>query len=539
MNLKYKYELEKILKSESINTVFQPIISLENGSVIGYEALSRGPEDSPLHLPENLFSTAEDCDRIWELELLCRVKAIERAKMIDKNKLLFINVDPKIFKDERFRKGFTRDFLKKHNMSPNLIIFEITEKTAIEDYKSFKIALNNYVNQGYKIAIDDMGTGYSGLKTLMETKPHYIKIDISFISGIDKDEFKQELVKNFVSLAHLTNMKIIAEGIETEKELLKLINLGVSAGQGYLLQRPYKNFLDISEDIKKKIIKYNNIRQNQLKSETSYIGNIVQKNLTFPSTASNKQVKRFLEFSGVTGVCIVKDNYPIGLIMQHNLDYILATQYGNSVFLKRPASLIMDSSPLIFDYYNTISNVSKIAMSRDSKRIYDYVIVTKENKYCGIVTIKNLLEYTVKFEKNNAKNLNPLTGLPGNKIINRTLNNILNCDSNFFLIYADLNNFKVIKMSKEYQNDGIKIKSYIKNFYVLTDDINSSQQQISNVINSITDSVGKCTDAAINILDNMNSIEHKNADISLDTVENANNAKKLIDIVDQFKVKIK
>ncbi|MBV4423919.1 EAL domain-containing protein [Clostridium tyrobutyricum] len=334
-------------------------------------------------------------------------------------------------------------------------------------------------------------------------------------------------------------MKIIAEGIETEKELLKLINLGVSTGQGYLLQRPYKKFLDISEDIKKKIIKYNNIRQNQLKSEISYIGNIVQKNPTFSLTASNKQVKKFFEFSSVTGVCIVKDNYPAGLIMQHNLDYILATQYGNSVFLKRPASLIMDSSPLIFDYYNTISNVSKIAMSRDSKRIYDYVIVTKENKYCGIVTIKNLLKYTVKFEKNNAKNLNPLTGLPGNKIINTTLNNILNCDSNFFLIYADLNNFKVIKMSKEYQNDGIKIKFYIKNFYVLTDDINSSQQQISNVINSITDSVGKCTDAAINILDNMNSIEHKNADISLDTVENANNAKKLIDIVDQFKVKIK
>ncbi|WP_217828394.1 CBS domain-containing protein [Clostridium tyrobutyricum] len=202
-----------------------------------------------------------------------------------------------------------------------------------------------------------------------------------------------------MSLAHFTNMKIIAEGIETEKELLKLINLGVSTGQGYLLQRPYKKFLDISEDIKKKIIKYNNIRQNQLKSEISYIGNIVQKNPTFSLTASNKQVKKFFEFSSVTGVCIVKDNYPAGLIMQHNLDYILATQYGNSVFLKRPASLIMDSSPLIFDYYNTISNVSKIAMSRDSKRIYDYVIVTKENKYCGIVTIKNLLEYTVKFEK--------------------------------------------------------------------------------------------------------------------------------------------
>ncbi|WP_279230671.1 EAL domain-containing protein [Clostridium autoethanogenum] len=103
-------ELEKILAEKSINTVFQPIVSLKNGFVIGYEALSRGPEGSPLYFPDKLFSTTEKYNKTWELEFLCRVKAIEKANSIDKNKLLFINVDPKIFRDERFKSGFTKDF---------------------------------------------------------------------------------------------------------------------------------------------------------------------------------------------------------------------------------------------------------------------------------------------------------------------------------------------------------------------------------------------------------------------------------------------
>ncbi|MCH3964071.1 MAG: GGDEF domain-containing protein [Clostridium sp.] len=450
MNLCDKYELEKILDNKSINTVFQPIVSLKDASIIGYEALSRGPKNSPLHSPEKLFSAAECFGRIWELELLCRLKAIEKANIIDKNKFLFINVDPKIFKDERFRSGFTKDFLKDNNMCPDSIIFEITEKTAIEDYKSFKTALDNYVNQGYKIAIDDMGTGYSGLKTLMETKPHYIKIDISFIKDIDKDAFKQELVKTFLSFANSTNMKVIAEGIETESELLKLISIGITAGQGYFLQRPSGTFLDISESVKEKIIKYNKIENN--KFDKNYVGNIVQRNPAFPLSATGRDMKKFFDSSGVTGACIEKNGYPVGLIMQHNLDYVLATQYGLSVFLRRPVSLIMDCSPLIVDYYTDISDVSRVAMERDPKKIYDYVIVTKKNKYYGIVTIKNLLEYTIEFEKNHAKNLNPLTGLPGNEIINKTIDNMINCNSNFFLIYADLNNFKTYNDTYGFEN---------------------------------------------------------------------------------------
>ncbi|MCI1944210.1 GGDEF domain-containing protein [Clostridium luticellarii] len=452
MESKDKSELEKILSDKDITTVFQPIVSLKDASIVGYEALSRGPENSELHLPAKLFHAAEVYDKIWELELLCRKKAIERANKIDKNKLLFLNVDPMIFKDERFKSGFTRDFLEKYNMSPDLIIFEITEKTAIEDYKSFRVALDNYVDQGYKIAIDDMGTGYSGLRTLMETKPHYIKIDISFIRNIDKDSFKQELVKTFVTLGKSTDMNIIAEGIETESELSKLIELGVSSGQGYFLQRPSGTFLDISEDVKATIIKYNKMKTNRFQFEKSCVGDIAKKNPAFPSMTLSKEIKKFFDDFNVAGACIVNDGYPLGLIMQHNLDYVLATQYGISVFFKRPVSLVMDSNPTIVDYNMSISEVSKIAMAKDYKRIYDYVIVTKDGKYYGIVTIKDLLEYTLEFEKKHARNLNPLTGLPGNEIIDKVLDNVMHSHNDFFIIYADLNNFKIYNDTYGFEN---------------------------------------------------------------------------------------
>jgi EAL domain-containing protein (putative c-di-GMP-specific phosphodiesterase class I) len=250
-------ELNDILEKENISTVYQPIVSLLDGTVIGYEALSRGPADSPLKSPDKLFETASLHNRSWELELLCRVKAIKRAAKLPKDKFLFINVDPHIFRDEKFKKGFTKEFLSEHNMSPESIIFEITEKTSIEDYKSFRAALNNYVEQGYKIAIDDTGSGYSGLKMLTETKPHYVKIDMDIIRNINEDTFKQALIECFVRLSEVVSMKLIAEGIETEEELTTLINLGVYAGQGYFLNRPAETFLDTPRNVRDIILKCN------------------------------------------------------------------------------------------------------------------------------------------------------------------------------------------------------------------------------------------------------------------------------------------
>lgn len=452
--LNFQYlELERILREEDISTVFQPIISLKNGKVIGYECLSRGPISSELYYPEKLFRVAEIYNKVWELELLCRVKAIESARNIDKEKFLFVNVDPLVLKDEKFKKGFTKEFLAKYHMSPETIIFEITERTSIEDYQAFKAALENYINQGYKIAIDDTGAGYSGLKMLTETKPHYVKIDMDIIRNIDKDAFKQALIKCFVSLADVTGMKLIAEGIETEDELLTLIDLGVYAGQGFFLQRPAGTFLEMSENILSIIINYNKLKDNKYNIDSkNYIGQIARLDRAFFCDTSCGEIKKYFEHNDYTGACILKNEYPIGLIMKHSLDSALATQYGLAIFSKRPITLVMDKNPLIVDYYDSITEVSKEAMMRSNENMYDYVIVTKENKYYGVITIRNLLQYTTAIERNYARKLNPLTGLPGNTLIEDYLNSMLCCETESCVLYLDLDNFKSYNDTYGFEN---------------------------------------------------------------------------------------
>lgn len=453
------HELLQIIENGSIYTVYQPIVSLTNGDIIGYEALSRGPEGSLLQYPDKLFSTAKFYNMSWDVELLCRTKAIEKAHNIPEDKFLFINVDPYIFKDEKFKRGFTKEFLCKNNISSEIIIFEITERTSIQDYKNFRAVLDNYIEQGYKIAIDDTGSGYSGLKMLAEVKPHYIKIDMDLIRNINMDSFKQSLIEYFVRLSQVTNMKLIAEGIETKEELKTLINLGVYAGQGYFINPPAGAFLDIPCTVRNIILSYNKMKHNKFFSfSNNCIGKIARLDKAFNTNTPCRIIKKYFEENDITGVCIVNDEFPVGLIMKHSLNSVLATQYGVAVFTKRPISLIMDTNPIITDYYIPVSQVSKMAMARKTDNIYDYVIVTKNNKYYGIVTIKALLDYTTMLECNYAKQLNPLTGLPGNSIIESKLKDIISSNQKCCVLYFDLDNFKAYNDTYGFENGDKVIK---------------------------------------------------------------------------------
>jgi EAL domain-containing protein (putative c-di-GMP-specific phosphodiesterase class I) len=133
--------LDYIINNKQIRTVFQPIISLGDGSIFGHEALSRITCESEIKNPESLFTIAEEYNRLWDLELLCRTAAMEAAYkfMIPPySKKLFINVNPNIMHYETFKKGFTKSFLMQYKILPQDVIFEITERNVIEDMDIFK-----------------------------------------------------------------------------------------------------------------------------------------------------------------------------------------------------------------------------------------------------------------------------------------------------------------------------------------------------------------------------------------------------------------
>jgi diguanylate cyclase (GGDEF)-like protein len=438
-------ELARILEKKDIQTVFQPIVSMADGLVVGYEALTRGPKDSPLEYPEQLFKAAKEQNKVWELELLCRTRALVKAKAMPEGQKLFINVDPEIINDSRFQKGLTKEILALYQIEATDVIFEITEKTAIADYKNFRQALDNYISQGYKIAIDDTGSGYSGLQMLAEIKPQFIKIDMELVRDIDKDAVKQALMKAFYDFSVITGMKMIAEGVETVSELNTLIQIGIPYGQGYYFQRPAEGFWGIAPSVREHIINKNQ----QKKCESFHtpltmpIGDIARPAEAFPTSLWGSQASEYFNRNPyIMGLAITQNDEPVGLLMKNKFLTSLATQYGLAVYMNRPVSLMMDSNPLIVDYYTPLEQVSKFAVAREEDHLYDYIIVTKEKKFYGITTVRCLLEKTTQLEINRAKHSNPLSGLPGNMLIEEKLQEVIQKACDFAVLYFDLDNFK-------------------------------------------------------------------------------------------------
>ncbi len=234
---KLAQSFELIVSENLITPYYQPIISLQNNIPLGYEALSRGPSDHPLHMPGPLFDYAYRMGQLLELEQVCRRAAIYNAT-IQNQEYLFLNINPQTLNDPSFVKGKTKEWAAAKGFSPSQIVFEITEHEAIADYDTFRKTVNHYRDQGFLIAIDDTGSGYSGLLTLVELNPDFIKLDRGLIADINFSPSKQAMVEAMVMVAKKIHARTIAEGIETEKELATVKSLGIDFGQGFYMGRP-------------------------------------------------------------------------------------------------------------------------------------------------------------------------------------------------------------------------------------------------------------------------------------------------------------
>ena len=241
--------LDEILANGGITKWFQPIFDISKQSILGYEALSRGPKNSPLEMPEPLFQLAHQHGLISELELLCRSKAIEKFVRLKLQGKLFLNVSPQTLLDPCHPKGETLHLIKHFGLAPERVVIEVTEKEKIDDDSLFQKTISYYRSLGFTIAIDDLGAGYSGLKQWSELSPDLVKIDRYFIDHCDKNDVKQAFLTSIMVLARATHTAVIAEGVERAEELSLLESLGIKYVQGFLLGRPTNNPSDLASTI--------------------------------------------------------------------------------------------------------------------------------------------------------------------------------------------------------------------------------------------------------------------------------------------------
>ena len=255
---KIKEDIKNIIVHEEVRTVFQPIVSMADSDIVAYEALTRGPKTSKYEMPVVLFTAADNHGFSEELEWLCIAKSMinfslnttfinksfNRA-LSKKSPLLFLNIDPKTFKDTNTIVNRFSGLVSKYSIDASSIVLEITERTAIADFNVFNIMIAGLKNIGFNIAIDDAGAGYSSLQSIAELKPKYLKFDMVLVRDIDKDYIKQELLKTLLEFANKTASIVIAEGIETEAEYRTVKALGVHLGQGYYFAKPSPQFIEM------------------------------------------------------------------------------------------------------------------------------------------------------------------------------------------------------------------------------------------------------------------------------------------------------
>ncbi|BCB95306.1 hypothetical protein JZK55_02280 [Dissulfurispira thermophila] len=454
----------ELLDNDSLTTHFQPIFSAKDGSVYGYEALTRIRENkNDINISE-LFKVAILTDTISSLDVKCRGNAISLGSLLGinhKGSYLFINVCPEALMDPAHSVGITDELADKYGISKEKIVLEITEESAIHNYKLFNEAVDYYKKRDYKIAIDDFGAGYGGLKMLSVIEPDFVKIDRHFISNIDKATVKFNLVDSIASACHRIGIKVIAEGIEREEELKIVINMGIDLLQGYYLYKPSP----ILNGDKAEISIFHSKKASccSTSAEQCFIGDIADRVAPIlPSAHLLAAFSRFIKNSELRSLPVVEDERLVGMLHRHRfLENNVLGKYGYGMHLnaKKCISNIMEQPSLMVEANVTLEEVAQRIQSRKSEFLYDDICVTKNGKYYGIVPVHMLLDAITERSLILARNANPLTGLPGNDSIQREINKRLLQNIHCDVCYIDIDNFKPYNDTYGFEKGDMVIKT--------------------------------------------------------------------------------
>jgi diguanylate cyclase (GGDEF)-like protein len=431
-----------IMDKRLVEPVYQPIADFASGTVLGYEAFLRGPRDTPFHDPLALLSFAASIGQVFFLERLFFETAVAGLGAVDHNQQLFINIHPASFTDPLFTPASIPEFLEGHGLAPENLVFEFTERQTAEDLDILQQKLEMYRERGIRVAMDDIGAGNMTLRALCRIRPDYIKADVSVIGGIQSNPINRVMVETLVSLAEKIKGRVIAVGIESETELTSLASMGVQAGQGYYFSRPLFPKPEITPRIPA-LASFSDVGRGELKCSTP-VANLIQETLVVGPGTTIREVKKLLEnLPPMANVVIVDKKRPLGIIMNYNLDRHLSTQFGLSLYSDRKVVKLMDSDPLIVDGDRPLEEVASLAMRRDSRKIYDDILVTSEGAFAGTVSVQTMLDSMARVQVELAKGSNPLTGLAGNVAIEAEINRRSREALPSSLIYVDLDNFKV------------------------------------------------------------------------------------------------
>lgn len=430
----------------ALETAFQPVVEAATGTTFGYESLMRGHDRLGFRSPLELLDKAHDVGQLLELEQMVNSRAFGNFGALHgyAQRMLFINMDARLIGLGSNIVERLTSHLAKAGIRPSSICFELSERFDNAQDPAFAELIKSLRHCGFKLAIDDFGIGFNGLKLLCDYPTDYVKIDRHFVAKLDATPRKRHIVKQIVQAAHMLGARVIAEGVETEAEFVICRDLGCDLVQGYFIARPTTHFGELQDS-------YPHLEQaRSLRRQTTTLDSILIRAQVqqLPAVRENDDLDNVFElfrknpqqsFFPVVGT----NDEPRGVLHEHHVKGMIYHPFGrdllkNRIYQRGIAHFVTDAP--IADINTPAEQMLKIFAGMDGS---DCVILTENLRYAGVLSASSLLKIINEKQLKTAQDQNPLTGLPGNLSIRDYVQDAIRDGSEErFFCYCDFDNFK-------------------------------------------------------------------------------------------------
>lgn len=365
-------QVHDAISKRRFEVVVQPIVDLRTGRIRAYEALARftgaGPE-SPAHW----LALAQSMGMRVDLELACLEGALGLLGDLPDGAQLSVNLSALALHASR-----TLEILNRH--PAERIIVELTEESLGRDLRALRTGLAPLLARGMKLAVDDMGAGYSNLRQVVELSPSLLKLDRTLVHGIDRDPAQRLLIDALTGYAQRTGAEIVAEGIETHAELEIVRALGIAYGQGYLLGAPAPPWPKVA------------IAPREPSAHAG--GALGSHPVTISSDTTTDEARaRFVALPELESLVIVDEQrHPIALVTRHRLLSALGHRFGYALWGDRSVALVADRNFLCLPRGTSMSELARKSLARPLEQRHDPILLVDETgRLSAQVTISDLL----------------------------------------------------------------------------------------------------------------------------------------------------
>lgn len=386
------------IESQLVDVYYQPIIETRSGKVVKFEALARFYHQNTTYDTQEMIAMVEDLELIAALDdVVCR-KALKQLTHIQKiygeDVGLTINRSLNTKLDALQVLQSSLDLISESDVDPSLITIELTETAYFEQDQEHTVALEELRGQGIKIAIDDFGTGYSSFSYLEKGHFDLIKIDRKFVKNIEEGSTKFHIVKMMTELAHKLNVKVVAEGVESEQELKVLANVGVDYMQGYLFSQAVPLVLLDKPQCHKPLFDGIVVKPNHDESLLSLSHRDVRR--LDPGEPLSLAVE-YMNLSPDAPLVVINERHCVGLITKEQINLHLTPAMGTDLeserenrIWKRPVNQVMNTEFERVDASLPVSEVKALVKARVK---FPWILCDSQNEYRGLLTQEDVLGY--------------------------------------------------------------------------------------------------------------------------------------------------